>query len=210
MYCPACGTETQNLETFCVNCGALLSSDPVIERHDSRAIAGYRDDTILPKAKHADKGKYPEVNALCAAWRVTTRAVFNKDVTGYVSGLTKPSLSVMISTISGENDPDRVDSYLSGEKVLWHDAMEEDSTFEITGKPGTKSYLKDAVAYGGEKSGILTDEYEVRDSVGPMIKAFLPAMILSYEIDLQKAYEKYNHLVGDYEYERLDKIPVEK
>jgi hypothetical protein len=201
MYCPACGSEIFEGNVFCRHCGVFLGEELIRADRDLSKISKARTQ-LLQKAKEADKGSSPGVWALCAAWRVATRDAFDEDVNGYVSGTTTSSLAVMVAIIAGEENPERVRSYENGSSVPWHRAMTTDHS------PGKKEYLKDAVEFGGKGAGILPVDREVTDKIGPLLRRFLPALIVSYNVDLTKAYEKHSELVGrggsDYAYSRLD------
>lgn len=207
MNCPSCGKDIQIKQGFCSYCNALVSGENVLQKHDTKEISKYRDTIILPKAENAESGKYPQVNALCAGWRVCTRDAFGSDVNGYVSSLTKPALAVMTAVIAGEDRPVAVSGYLEGNTPIWHDQILNDHSSIEWNESGTKDYLKKIVQVGGQKSGILTRDYEVRNSIGPLLKCFLPALIVSYDVNLSGAYNNHEHIVGNYDYDRLDKLP---
>ncbi len=200
-YCPACGSEIFEENVFCRHCGAFLAETLIRMPRDLSEISETRTQ-LLQKADKAEKGISPGVWALCAAWRVATREAFGEDVNGYVSGTTMSSLAVMVAIIAGGEDPETVQAYENGDPVPWHDAITTDYS------PGEKEYLKDAIEFGGQGAGILPVDQEVTDSIGPLLKLFLPALIVSYDIDLTKAYENHSELVGqggsNYSYSRLD------
>ena len=201
MYYPACGSEIFEDNVFCRHCGAFLAETLIRTRRDLSKISEIRIQ-LLQKADEAEKGSSPGVWALCAAWRVATCEAFGEDVTGYVSGTTMSSLAVMVAIIAGEEDPETVRAYENENPVPWHNAITTDYS------PGEKEYLKDAVEFGGQGAGILPVDQEVTDSIGPLLRRFLPALIVSYDVDLTRAYENHSELVGqggsNYSYSRLD------
>lgn len=210
MYCPLCGEEIADHSAF--HCGALLAPELVTNQPDTEAISQYRHEVLRPKVKAAKKGTSPGVWARCAAWRVATREAFGDDVAGYPGSLNRRTLSVIIGIIAANDDTERVRAYRDGRKVPWHGAM-EGSSFTVSGDPPNNDYLKAAVEFGGRKSGILElGDDDIREnksnSIGPVLEPFLPALIVTYDVDLTTAYDSHGHLIGsggsNYEYSRLD------